>query len=49
MDPVDFTTLTASVDFASAIAAILLVFAAIAGVGVAFKGGKLVLRALGIS
>jgi hypothetical protein len=46
---VDFTSLTSAVDFSSVITAVLLVFAAIAGVGVAFKGGKMILKALGMS
>ena len=44
--PVDLTSLTASVDFSTATAAILLVFAALAGVYIAWKAGKMVLTAL---
>ena len=44
--PVDLTSLTASVDFSTATAAILLVFAALAGVYIAFKAGGMVLNAL---
>ena len=47
--PPDFTSLTAAVDFSTAIAAVLLVFAGIAGVAIMWKGGKLILRALGLS
>lgn len=44
--PVDLTSLTAAVDFSTATAAILLVFAALAGVYIAWKAGKMVLHAL---
>ena len=44
--PVDLTSLTASVDFSTTTAAILLVFAALAGVYIAWKAGKMVLTAL---
>lgn len=47
--PPDFTTLTAAVDYSTATAAILLVMAALAAVAIVWKGGKLILRALGIS
>lgn len=48
-DPPVFTSLTAAVDYSTAIAAILLVMAALAGVAIVWKGGKLILRALGLS
>lgn len=44
--PVDLTTLTAAVDFSTAITAILLVAAALAGVYIAWKAAKMVLAAL---
>lgn len=40
----DFSTLTASVDFSSAIAALLVVFAAAAGLGIVWAGGTLIVR-----
>ena len=43
---IDYTTLTSSVDFTTATTAVLSVFAALALILVAFKGGKLVLRAI---
>lgn len=43
----DFSSLTGAVDYSTAIAAILLVMAALAGVAIVWKGGKLILRALG--
>lgn len=48
-EPPVFTSLTSAVDYSTAIAAILLVFAALAGVAIVWKGGKLILRALGLS
>lgn len=42
----DFSTLTASVDFSTAIAAILLVMAGLAGVYIVMKGGSLILSKL---
>lgn len=47
--PVDLTSLTSVVDFSTVISSILLVAAALAGVAIAWKGAKIVLRALGIS
>lgn len=46
-DPPVFTSLTAAVDFSTAMAAILVVMAALAGVAILWKGGKLILRAIG--
>jgi hypothetical protein len=43
---VDYTDLTAAVDFSTTIEAIIVVFAALALVYVAYKGGRFVLRAL---
>jgi hypothetical protein len=43
---VDFTSLTTSVDFTTATTAVLAVFAALATLYVAMKGGRLVLRAI---
>jgi len=43
---IDFTTLTTSVDFTTATTAVLAVFAALATLYVAMKGGRLVLRAI---
>jgi hypothetical protein len=45
-DAPDFTTLTDSVDFSTAIAAILLVMAGLAGVYIVMKGGSLILSKL---
>jgi len=42
----DFTSLTASIDFSTAISAILLVMAALAGVYIIMKGGDLILSKL---
>lgn len=42
----DYSTLTGAVDWSDVGAAILTVFAAIVGVLVVFKGGKLILRAV---
>ena len=47
--PVDLSSLTDSVDFSTTITAVLLVAAALAGVAIAWKGAKIVLRALGFS
>lgn len=44
--PPDFTTLTSSVDYSTAIAAILLVFAALAGVYIVMSGGSMILNKL---
>lgn len=46
--PPDFTTLTAAADFSTASAAILVVLAALAGVAIVWKGGRMILRALGM-
>ena len=42
-----FTDLTAAVDFSTAIAAVLGIFAALAGFAIVWKGGKKILAALG--
>lgn len=44
--PVDFTSLTSSVDFSSVITAILLVAAALMGVYIAWKGAKMIISAV---
>lgn len=44
--PVDFTALTASVDFSTVVAAILLVAAALMGVYIAWKGAKMIIAAV---
>lgn len=48
-EPPSFTSLTSAVDYSTAIAAVLLVFAGIAGIAIVWKGGKLILRAMGMS
>lgn len=45
--PPDFTSLTAAVDWSTAITAVLLVFASLAGFAIVWKGGKKILSALG--
>lgn len=47
--PPDFSSLTASVDYSTAISSILLVMASLVSVAIVWKGGKLILRALGMS
>lgn len=47
--PPVFTTLTESVDYSTAMAAVLVVFAALAGFAILWKGGKKILQALGWS
>ncbi len=47
--PPVFTTLTDSVDYSTAMSAVLLVFAALAGFAILWKGGKKILAALGWS
>lgn len=42
----DFSTLTAAVDYSTAIAAILLVMAGLAGVYIVMSGGSMILRKL---
>ncbi|GHU39158.1 hypothetical protein AGMMS50256_38860 [Betaproteobacteria bacterium] len=44
--PPDFSTLTSSVDFSTAITAVLLVMAGLAGVFIVIRGGKLILSML---
>ena len=42
----DYTAITTAIDWTTTITAILAIMATMAGVYIAFKGGKLVLRAL---
>lgn len=44
--PVDYTSLTSSVDFSTTIAAILLVSAALMGIYIAWKGAKMIIHAV---
>lgn len=45
-DPPSFTTLTAAVDFSTVISSVLTVFAALAGVYIVMKGGRMILGSI---